>query len=75
MKQWFYRVLENDDEGDPLDFGAVSADNFQEAKQLVTAHLVTILGEFSNRVRFYDITSTVGVFETENYKDVRLKGQ
>jgi hypothetical protein len=64
---WLYRVLEMDDDGDPLDFGAVSAASLAEAQELVREHLADILGNDGWEalpVRFYAVTSTTGVYET-----------
>jgi hypothetical protein len=59
LRLFLYRVLENDDDGDPLDFGPVFAADLARAKVLVKAHLLT-LGSFgweggTLRVRFYDL--------------------
>lgn len=73
---WLYRVLENDDEGDPLDFGVVEASTFDEAQKKVTAHLVEIHGDFDQTVRFYKITGQVDVWATDDpYVDVNLEGE
>lgn len=74
--QWLYRVLEQDDDGDPLDFGAVSAASLGEATELVTAHLIDILGDDvweELPVRFYPVTSTTGVWASDRpYTDTDL---
>jgi len=36
---WLYRVLENDEEGDPYDFGVVRASNAEQARRYVEARL------------------------------------
>jgi RNA polymerase subunit RPABC4/transcription elongation factor Spt4 len=67
--QWLYRVLEQDDDGDPLDFGAVTAASLPEAQELVAAHLRDILGDdvwSELPVRFYPVTGTTGVWACDN---------
>ena len=67
--QWLYRVLEQDDEGDPLDFGAVTAASLAEAQELVAAHLTDIVGDcgwLELPVRFYPVTRASGVWETSS---------
>jgi hypothetical protein len=64
---WLYRVLEQDNDGDPLDFGAVTAAGLAEAQELVRAHLADVLGDDVYNalpVRFYTVTRTIGVYET-----------
>jgi hypothetical protein len=59
VKGFLYRVMENDDEGDPLDFGPVFAATRERAIELVRAHLIE-LGSFGWEeggtlvVRIYD---------------------
>jgi hypothetical protein len=60
QKMWLYRTCENDDDGDPLDFGVVRADTEEEAYERVAAHL----GDIGTAgwdggivsVKFYEVT-------------------
>jgi len=72
--QWLYRVLEQDEDGDPLDFGVVNADAFVEAQECVTRHLNTIMSVESVEVRFYQVkgVDANGIVETEGYVDLLL---
>ena len=81
LRLWLYRVLDTDDEGDPLDHGPVLAVDLARAKKLVKAHLLT-LGTFgwdggALRVRFYDCgaaTLTEGVPKSEgDFADVTIR--
>lgn len=75
-----YRVLETDDDGDPMDHGVVRADDFDEACALVEAHLTDL--QLSDEwtcsgveVRFYQLRdrSTPGVLKsTDDYQQVVL---
>jgi hypothetical protein len=60
VTQWLYRVLENDDDGDPLDFGVVQAESLLQAQARVAAHLKELgtAGWYGGElaVRFYEIT-------------------
>ncbi len=42
MTCWMYRVLELDDDGDPLDWGVVQAHDLHAAQVLVRTHLLAI---------------------------------
>jgi hypothetical protein len=57
---YLYRVLENDDEGDPLDFGVVRAPDVSEAATLVTRRLSDVLGEGEYDVRLYPLIDLPG---------------
>jgi hypothetical protein len=39
MKLWLYRTSENDEDGDPMDFGVLRADTVGEARKYINAHL------------------------------------
>jgi hypothetical protein len=73
---WAYRVLEQDDEGDPLDFGMVSAGSLAEAQELVTAHLIDCFGDDVYEalpVRFYAVTRASGVWQTDTITEAELE--
>jgi hypothetical protein len=42
---WLYRVLETDDDGDPLDHGAARADTHDELIGYLSKHLTDLVGE------------------------------
>lgn len=69
---WLYRVLENDNEGDPFDFGAVTAANYAKARKLVSEHLAEVLGDCTVHVRFYPVIYPIGVWTTDNYTEETL---
>ena len=78
--EWLYRVLENDDEGDPIDFGVVRATNEDQAHASVAAHLTELEAAGWDggtlQVRFYPVTGydKHGVAESSvNYDDVALE--
>ena len=76
MKYWLYRVNGNDDEGDPLDFGVVEADDYEEAQELVAKHLGDLgIGEYDGLapVYFYSVINTSGVWQTQGREEVTLE--
>ena len=65
VKTWLYRVLENDEDGDPIDFGIVRASDKDDAVNFVTERLREI--GFSGRwpLRLYPLAEVdCGVPET-----------
>lgn len=70
-----YRVLENDDEGDPLDHGTVLATDTAHAIEIVTTQLGQVLGDWSGTVRFYDhgaVPAVAGFVESIENSDVHI---
>ncbi len=84
MNLYMYRVLEVDDECDPLDHGVVRAASVEEAAKFVEAHLREI-GQLSVGgdddecllVRFYALKDSGegGVFSSDSYDDAELGGE
>lgn len=42
LRQYLYRVLGTDDDGDPLDFGVVQAESSYGAARIVSQHLAAL---------------------------------
>lgn len=64
-RHWLYRVLENDDVGDPLDFGMVSAASAPEADGRVRRYLLNVIGlDSGTLVRMYEQQRMDGVWES-----------
>ena len=63
-RHWLYRVLENDDDGDPLDFGMVSATNGPEADGKVRRYLQDALEMKGVTVRLYEQEQHDGVWQS-----------
>ena len=56
MKLWLYRVLENDEDGDPLDWGCVNAPTLEAAIELVTERIATVTdADCEYEVGFYEV--------------------
>lgn len=76
MKLYGYRLLESDDDGDPLDHGIVLADSEQQAADFVAAHLVDVLEDWNGTVRVYDhgavATWPAGVLESSGFVDIEI---
>lgn len=69
MHLYGYRVLENDEDGDPLDHGVVRAMSMETALQLVREHLKKLTQyEDMESVRIYGLKdrNTSGVLESSN---------
>lgn len=67
MRLYSYRVLENDEDGDPLDHGVVRAMTMEGALRVVREHLKTLdQYEEMESVRIYglDDRNTSGVLST-----------
>lgn len=76
MQIYGYRVLENDDEGDPIDHGVVSATDAGHAEDIVRTHL-TLLGNEDTTlvVRFYPLKSrkSAGIWaDADNFFDATI---
>lgn len=54
MKQFLYRTIDTDDEGDPLDFGVVRAYERDQAADEIAKHLDTV-GLSVQIVRIYQL--------------------
>lgn len=56
MTLWLYRVLENDEDGDPLDWGCVNAPTLEAAIELVTGRIAeTTDADYEYEVGFYEV--------------------
>ena len=75
MNLYQYRVLDTDDEGDPLDHGVVCAKTLKEAVALVGAHLAEIISDEEVEVRFYELidAGATGVLASKGFKDRMVK--
>jgi len=76
---FMYRVLENDDEGDPLDHGVVRAKDITAAIELATARIHGVLGDgwtgASLPLRLYTLDDQAedGVLASTSFTDVYMK--
>jgi hypothetical protein len=75
MMTWLYRVLENDDEGDPVDFGMVRAPDPKGATGFITERLYKAVGPGRWPVRLYPVEDVpCGVPETVgDYLDLEVE--
>jgi len=73
VKFWLYRVLQMDDDGDPLDHGVVKAREMRDVKRYLTRHLDHTIGIFDGMVRIYPLQDAErGVLKSVKYKDIRI---
>lgn len=74
MQMWLYRVLEVDDDLDPVDHGIVRAKDLDAAVAFVAARLGSFWDEEEVAVRFYSIPDfDIGIPESGQLVDVRVK--
>lgn len=76
---YLYRVLENDQDGDPWDHGAVRANDSDEVQMILTIHVrntLDTLVEFPLKVRIYttaDDPLKAGVVATPGFIDFEVQ--
>lgn len=71
---WLYRILEVDDDGDPLDHGVARASDAKELMGFLAKHLTAIVGEgVELTVRVYPLYDTAaGVLTSPSSFDVKF---
>lgn len=77
MREYIYRILDVDSDGDPLDHGVVEADSENHALELLQqrfSRVIPAAGKIT--VRLYPVACKQGVWESDAYTDhVRTVGQ
>lgn len=71
---WLYRILEVDDDGDPLDHGAARALDEEELTEMLGKRMANIVGTgVQLTARIYEMTDRrSGVLESDMYSDVKF---
>jgi hypothetical protein len=71
---WLYRILEVDDDGDPLDHGAARALDEEELCEMLSKRMANIVGEgVQLTARIYEMTDRrSGILDSSLYQDVKF---
>lgn len=71
---WLYRILEVDDDGDPLDHGVARADDEDELVKMLSKRMSNIVGDgVELTARLYEMEDRrSGILQSALYHDVKF---
>ena len=73
-KLYLYRIMETDDDGDPLDHGVARADDEEELTKMLSKRMANIVGDgVELTARLYELEDRrSGILDSALYHDVKF---